>query len=266
MIFLDLEGLQKYTAKVLEILQGFVPVTRKINGKPLTSDITTHIAGDGVSIEDDTINLDNPMRGFILQEDFDALPEEEKNTGTYIIPSSNDWTTSLPMIEEYDTENGWHVRKWPGGYVEMFYSSDITVEYEDWASASSDIGWAADNIFPSVKYPEVLEYLYNMQYSVTTSGHGYGAFIAQSKNVADMRKAFPACALWRFTRPAAGSKTYVLHLQVSGRRMSTNLASSASTEVSSIATSAPDFVLASGSTAIKISTLGKVSSAEEVSM
>ena len=98
--FLNLDGLKQYTANLLNLLQGFVPTTRKINGKPLTSDITTHTAGLGVAIDDDVINLDNPMRGIYTQEEFDALSEEERKTGTYIIPGLNDDGTFTPITDD----------------------------------------------------------------------------------------------------------------------------------------------------------------------
>lgn len=40
MPFLDNYGLSQYTTKIRNLLKGFVPVTRKINGKPLSSDLT----------------------------------------------------------------------------------------------------------------------------------------------------------------------------------------------------------------------------------
>lgn len=101
MAFLDLEGLQQYTTKLKTALQGFVPVTRKINGKALTEDIVTHEAGVGVTIEDDTvINLDNPVHGIVSQSDFDALSEEERNVGTYFIPGTDDDAVLTPITDD----------------------------------------------------------------------------------------------------------------------------------------------------------------------
>lgn len=105
MSFLDMDGLRRYTSKFLSKLNGFVPVTRKINGKALTSDITTHSAGDGVVIEGDTIGLVNPMRGVISQTQFNALPEEERKKGTYIISDPNEWSFGAEVSESvYSTE------------------------------------------------------------------------------------------------------------------------------------------------------------------
>lgn len=100
MPFLDSEGLRQYTAKVMTLLQGFVPVTRKINGKPLTSDITTHTAGEGVVIDGDTISLDNPMRGIVTQDAYDALSKEEQDLGTYIIKDLDDVEALTPITDD----------------------------------------------------------------------------------------------------------------------------------------------------------------------
>lgn len=104
MPFLNLEGLQRFMSKLMIVLEGFVPVTRKINGKPLTSDITTHTAGDGISIDGDAINVSNPIRGIISQSQFDALSEEERNTGTYIIPGLNDENSVFTPITEEEIQ------------------------------------------------------------------------------------------------------------------------------------------------------------------
>lgn len=97
--FLDYTGLTKFSEKIenfiLDKLSNFVPNTRTINNKSLSSNVELtaedvgapiYIGGDGVTIgDDDTINLDNPIRGIVSQEEFDALSEEEQKKGTYII-------------------------------------------------------------------------------------------------------------------------------------------------------------------------------------
>lgn len=42
--------------------------------------------GDGMSIQDGTISVATPVKGVFSQEEFDALPEEQRNRGMYIIP------------------------------------------------------------------------------------------------------------------------------------------------------------------------------------
>lgn len=51
---------------------------------PAGSDATV-VAGDGLSKTGDTLNVATPVRNIVTQEEFDALPEETKNNGFYII-------------------------------------------------------------------------------------------------------------------------------------------------------------------------------------
>lgn len=41
--------------------------------------------GDGMSNDGDTLNVDNPVRGIMTQEEFDALDSDVKDKGTYFI-------------------------------------------------------------------------------------------------------------------------------------------------------------------------------------
>lgn len=98
MAFLSIDGLQHYTTKILNLLTNFVPVMRKINGKSLSSDVVLDIEDIDLLKEEldflrDTTS--NPMRGIILQEDFDALSDEQKRKGTYIIAESSDFLTNV---------------------------------------------------------------------------------------------------------------------------------------------------------------------------
>lgn len=57
-----------------------------------------YTSSDGVTIQDNNISLDNPMRGIWTQEQFEALSEEQQNKGTYIVLGQNDSS----LIEIYD--------------------------------------------------------------------------------------------------------------------------------------------------------------------
>ena len=48
------------------------------------------IAGDGLSKEGDTLSVTTPVRGIFTQEEFDALPEEQRNTGLSVILGGED--------------------------------------------------------------------------------------------------------------------------------------------------------------------------------
>lgn len=104
MAFLNNSGLRRYTTKILDLLKGFVPVTRKINGKTLTEDIITHTAGDGVSIEGDVISLNNPVRGVMTQMEYDALSKEEQDAGTYFVYGAEDEDDIFTSITDEEIE------------------------------------------------------------------------------------------------------------------------------------------------------------------
>lgn len=41
--------------------------------------------GIGTTVSENCVNVDTPVRGIITQEEYDALSEEEKNNGMYIV-------------------------------------------------------------------------------------------------------------------------------------------------------------------------------------
>lgn len=54
-------------------------------------------------------------------------------------------------IEDYDTEDNWHVRKWSDGYVEMSITKFCPLT-QDLIYNSGDLYYAA-NVFPHMPYP-----------------------------------------------------------------------------------------------------------------
>ena len=68
---LDNEGLAHFWGKVRAALAG-------------KQDTIT--AGDGLSKEGDILSVTTPVRGVVTQAEFDALPEERRNKGLYVIP------------------------------------------------------------------------------------------------------------------------------------------------------------------------------------
>ena len=75
----------------------------------------------------------------------------------YIIKVSGDAPSG---IEEFDTEDGWHVRKWSDGYIEMFHSRDVQVTTDMWSAWGSIFSVSVDKI-PAVNYPVLLVRKYN---------------------------------------------------------------------------------------------------------
>lgn len=77
----------------------------------------TYQAGDGITLKGNSFSVTLPSKA-LSKEEYDALSEEEKQSDTlYLVDEPSCF---VPMsIQEYDTEDGWHVRKWSSGYVEM---------------------------------------------------------------------------------------------------------------------------------------------------
>ena len=87
----------------------------------------TYTAGDGIDITDTEtgaeISVTLPTKS-LTKAEYDALTEAEKQAETVYLVEEPAWEPVPLSIQEYDTENGWHVRKWSDGYVEMVYVFD----------------------------------------------------------------------------------------------------------------------------------------------
>lgn len=205
--FLNLTGLKKYTKNVLKLVQDSA---------------VTYNAGDGVDIDTtNTINVESPVKGVYSQEDYNALPGNQKNHGLYvmndglkIIIDGTEVSISDAAVAEYNTDDGWHVRKFSDGYVEMISSDTITMAVEDWTLYGT--GYAKDMGFTGKTFPLTLTVLYDIIPSLITVGHGYGAWLTLSAYSTSPLTFAPGYSIWRFTVPNA-SKVYTLKRLVLGR-------------------------------------------------
>lgn len=77
-------------------------------------------------------------------------------------PKSSFW------IDEYDTTDGWHVRKWSNGFVEMFTTYEMPVEVSDW-EVWDDNATVSVNNFTTLSYPVPLSILFNEQVTLHIS-------------------------------------------------------------------------------------------------
>lgn len=69
-------------------------------------------------------------------------------------------------IDEYDTEDGWHVRKWADGYAEMVGSFTRTVSKSSWAPWGN-IYSVPYGIIPLYSYPISLSVIYSEVLDIT---------------------------------------------------------------------------------------------------
>lgn len=95
--FIDDTGLARLWARIKTWAQGaFVPVTRKVNNKALSGDITLNAADVGAVIPTNVSAFTNDAKYvssaavtnvvYISQADYDALATKDANT-LYLIPS-----------------------------------------------------------------------------------------------------------------------------------------------------------------------------------
>lgn len=63
------------------------------------------LAGKGLSKDGDALNVTTPVKGIVTDSEFDALPEDERNNGFYIIKDGSDGSGSgSSNLEIYSTE------------------------------------------------------------------------------------------------------------------------------------------------------------------
>lgn len=83
----------------------------------------------------------------------------------YIIKATN----SHPILDEYDTDDGWHVRKWSDGYVEMTRFDNVSATWTD-----SDYGLINDSVDYYRAYPFELVQMYSSTISLRNSDNIIG--------------------------------------------------------------------------------------------
>lgn len=113
--YLDSAGLSHFWAKVKSALAG--------KQDALTPDGT-------IRLRDGAIGVALPAKA-VSRAEYDAMTEAERQAETVYLVDGPAWEAVPMTIQEYDTEDGWHVRKWSGGYVEMHHSFTIHPSFEN---------------------------------------------------------------------------------------------------------------------------------------
>lgn len=57
--------------------------------------------GDGLEKAENTLSVSSPVRGVISQEEYDALPEERRNKGLYVIPGESSLGVPDPDVYSF---------------------------------------------------------------------------------------------------------------------------------------------------------------------
>lgn len=114
-------------------------------------------------------------------------------------------------IEEYDTSDGWHVRKWSDGYVEMVGVFEHTLKASDWTPWGNM--YSVGSKIPIYSYPIALASIYSEVLSVNYPD-GKAAAITQGT-----RESLNKTKLYGLIRgiPDDGDRKLVLNYFVTGR-------------------------------------------------
>lgn len=110
------------------------------------------IPDETILIKNGGISVKTPVKP-LTKAEYDGLSEDEKQAEAVYLVDEPPWTPIPLSIQEYDTEDGWHVRKWSDGYVEMFL--ETTRNVNNWGTLVTNIryfSFASVNLpFPLVK-------------------------------------------------------------------------------------------------------------------
>ena len=138
--YLDKEGLSYFWRKVRTALSG--------KQEQLTPDESLVLDGGNISVKIPTRHL--------TRAEYNALTEEEKQADAVYLVDEPQWVPVPLSIQEYDTEDGWHVRQWSDGYIEMALRTQNINAFE-----SSTGGFLRSRI-GSFAYPVPLTAIYSI--------------------------------------------------------------------------------------------------------
>ena len=132
--YLDSTGLGHFTAWVKARLSG--------KQDALTPDGSVRLQGGNIGVA-------LPTKA-VTKAEYDALTEAEKQAETVYLVDEPAWEPVPLSIQEYDTEDGWHVRKWSNGYVEMSFTRLISsFSFTSWGGGVN----SAPSVFKSAQFP-----------------------------------------------------------------------------------------------------------------
>jgi len=121
-----------------------------VNVKGPKGDGADLTAGDGVTIIGNTISVSLPTKS-LTKKEYDSLSDDEKQSEHLYLVDEPPFASTDISIQEYDTDDGWHVRKWSDGYIEMFGSKAFTIAADQWTTWGSV--FVINAAIPQYEYP-----------------------------------------------------------------------------------------------------------------
>ena len=125
------------------------------------------IPDETVLIKDGGISVKTPVKP-LTKAAYDGLSEEEKQAEAVYLVDEPPWTPVPLSIQEYDTEDGWHVRRWSDGYVEMIL--ETTTNPSNWLLLTTNIRY---DTLTSINLPFSLVKRYKTDANAFDNSNGY---------------------------------------------------------------------------------------------
>ena len=133
------------------------------------------IPDETILIKDGGISVKTPVTP-LTKEEYDGLSEEEKQAEAVYLVDETPWTPVPLSIQEYDTEDGWHVRRWSDGYVEMIL--ETTTNPSNWLLLTTNIKY---DTLTSINLPFSLVKRYKTDANAFDNSNGYQSVAAFQK-------------------------------------------------------------------------------------
>lgn len=125
------------------------------------------IPDETILIKDGGISVKTPVKP-LTKAAYDGLSEEEKQAEAVYLVDEPPWTPVPLSIQEYDTEDGWHVRRWSDGYVEMIL--ETTTNPSNWLLLTTNIRY---DTLTSINLPFSLVKRYKTDANAFDNSNGY---------------------------------------------------------------------------------------------
>ena len=125
------------------------------------------IPDETILIKDGGISVKTPVTP-LTKAAYDGLSEEEKQAEAVYLVDEPPWTPVPLSIQEYDTEDGWHVRRWSDGYVEMIL--ETTTNPSNWLLLTTNIRY---DTLTSINLPFSLVKRYKTDANAFDNSNGY---------------------------------------------------------------------------------------------
>ena len=133
------------------------------------------IPDETILIKDGGISVKTPVKP-LTKAAYDGLSEEEKQAEAVYLVDEPPWTPVPLSIQEYDTEDGWHVRRWSDGYVEMIL--ETTTNPSNWLLLTTNIRY---DTLTSINLPFSLVKRYKTDANAFDNNNGYQSVAAFQK-------------------------------------------------------------------------------------